>query len=608
MKRKRKSLKKQLKSLKSENGFSISMKTKLSPSNSNISSEIDSIKNCSYESFIDECPEDISDGSSNSVVFSLPTKEIQYNASENSVYLQETSIEISNESEEDTSYIYENFIINNALVVILKHSQKIKLYGVSDCKVLYGKIELFGSIFGRKSAKFPIYSPKGSSLLTIQNKSNYCEDVHQVNKISIELKNIDDEVVTRKDSCVLLFTKKIEHRLAFIEKYISHKITPEMGKNPSIIIEPAGKHNVIEINNRWNKILENVNNNTKLFLCGGKGVGKSTFLRYAVNFLLPRYKEIRVIDLDPGQSELTLPGSLDICIVRNPLMGPSYTHLMQAEKSILCNINVSYDPQKYLNNVQELVKNLPEVEIPTIINFIGYTSDVGYNILACALLIVRPNTLLELKSPDRNKNYSLPIRKSDIREQSLLLRKDLPFDFDIDLLEIELSKRETEGWALQGREMREMCIMSYFGSMMTEYIDNISDYRLPIYELSMNCIKITDINNNTVHVDAANANIVALCFLSNEKDILFEVIGWGIVRAIDKNKDLIYLLTPENDQKLEKTTHFVVGALVLPASFYLINDGVEGPVPYVGIGKIMDYAQTPKRSHLPPKKVRGQVK
>lgn len=61
-------------------------------------------------------------------------------------------------------------------------------------------------------------------------------------------------------------------------------------------------------------------------ICGGKGVGKSTFLRYYVNQLLED-GPLLVIDLDPGQSEFTVAGIVSATVVSAPLLGPNYTHL-----------------------------------------------------------------------------------------------------------------------------------------------------------------------------------------------------------------------------------------------------------------------------------------
>lgn len=46
----------------------------------------------------------------------------------------------------------------------------------------------------------------------------------------------------------------------------------------------------------------------RILLCGVRGAGKSTFLRYCVNFLLSMHEDVYVVDTDPGQSELFCPG------------------------------------------------------------------------------------------------------------------------------------------------------------------------------------------------------------------------------------------------------------------------------------------------------------
>lgn len=61
-------------------------------------------------------------------------------------------------------------------------------------------------------------------------------------------------------------------------------------------------------------------------VCGGKGLGKSTFLRYFVNRLLAN-GPVLVIDLDPGQAEFTVAGNVSATVVNRPLLGPNYTHL-----------------------------------------------------------------------------------------------------------------------------------------------------------------------------------------------------------------------------------------------------------------------------------------
>lgn len=68
-------------------------------------------------------------------------------------------------------------------------------------------------------------------------------------------------------------------------------------------------------------------------MCGGKGVGKSTMLRFLINrYISSGVEGVLLIDLDPGQAELTVPGCISLSVVREPLLGPNFTHLQDPVK------------------------------------------------------------------------------------------------------------------------------------------------------------------------------------------------------------------------------------------------------------------------------------
>lgn len=67
----------------------------------------------------------------------------------------------------------------------------------------------------------------------------------------------------------------------------------------------------------------------KVVLCGGKSVGKSTFLRYLINRLLKKLNKILVLDFDLGQCEFTVGGCISATLVEEPVLGPNFSHLKQ---------------------------------------------------------------------------------------------------------------------------------------------------------------------------------------------------------------------------------------------------------------------------------------
>jgi polynucleotide 5'-hydroxyl-kinase GRC3/NOL9 len=66
-------------------------------------------------------------------------------------------------------------------------------------------------------------------------------------------------------------------------------------------------------------------------LCGGKNAGKSTALRRLINKSI-KDKPVLVLDFDPGQPEFTVCGLMSVTLVKEPLLGPNYTHLIQPLK------------------------------------------------------------------------------------------------------------------------------------------------------------------------------------------------------------------------------------------------------------------------------------
>jgi polynucleotide 5'-kinase involved in rRNA processing len=58
-----------------------------------------------------------------------------------------------------------------------------------------------------------------------------------------------------------------------------------------------------------NTSLYSENVQPRLLVAGGKGVGKSTLVRFLVNRLLTELGgPVLVVDLDPGQAEFSVPG------------------------------------------------------------------------------------------------------------------------------------------------------------------------------------------------------------------------------------------------------------------------------------------------------------
>ncbi|KAL3276330.1 hypothetical protein HHI36_011713 [Cryptolaemus montrouzieri] len=515
---------------------------------------------------------------------------------------------IENDDVEDSSGFdepdFDIFEVDAKYIVVLKYSQTIRIFGYADLKILLGKVNILGYTLNNKFPKRSIYSPRGTALLTLKNTSKFCDDVKTLKVLVPQLSKYNEinDIDIREDSAIIMFSKTSNFKLNLIEDHISQKIVPKEHNSLCLEIEPKGTWNIIAIPQDWDQIVSSVNGSSKLFICGGKGVGKSTFMRYCVNYLLQKYGTVKVIDLDPGQSEFTVPGTISSLTITEPLLGVNYTHLKEADRSILCDINVSGDPHKYVQCIEELIKvqeNANDNVFPTIVNYMGYTNDIAFHLVSSAIVLLQPSNIIYIHSSNKKKNFKVRMNRDTIIEHSKLFSPTSSMNFEMKLLKVPAVTDENTGWTLEPRQMREMCILAYFGQSMDENTNSLQSYKLPMFEVDLIDVLITDRNNVTVEPDAINANIVALCTLVNETQIIFQCFGWGIVRCIDFHSRRATIITPVYEEILNKITHLVAGCLTLPPSIYMNHENVQGKVPYVMEGELIDFAQMSKRTHIP---------
>jgi len=194
----------------------------------------------------------------------------------------------------------------------------------------------------------------------------------------------------------------------------------------------------------------------KMLICGAKGVGKSTLLRYTANRILSEYYDdgasnasVAILDCDVGQPEFTPPGIVSLTIVSQPILTSPHRHMMYGEEKTASSENVdnserrsnsyceqSYyfgyttskaDPQTYLHFISRLMKAYQQLAIredsdidngsrhplPLIVNCDGWVKSMGRDILATIILdIVHPDHIVQIVGPTKSTSFELPIQES----------------------------------------------------------------------------------------------------------------------------------------------------------------------------------------------------
>ena len=118
------------------------------------------------------------------------------------------------------------------------------------------------------------------------------------------------------------------------------------------IISNTRRGDEIEIQNEE---VDDSDSGERIVICGAKGVGKSTCMKYLVNRLLGSNDKVAVIDCDVGQSEFTTSGLVSLHVFDDPIAMPSHLNLRKPELSyFIGDISTKSEPEMVIKCIELL--------------------------------------------------------------------------------------------------------------------------------------------------------------------------------------------------------------------------------------------------------------
>uniref|UniRef100_A0A7I5EAU7 CLP1_P domain-containing protein n=1 Tax=Haemonchus contortus TaxID=6289 RepID=A0A7I5EAU7_HAECO len=306
---------------------------------------------------------------------------------------------------------------------------------------------------------------------------------------------------------------------------------------------------------------------------GSQGAGKSTLVRHLVNTNLSEGHPIYLLDTDVGQSEFTPPGCLSLWKMSDPILDVPCTH--QAQIYPCCyfygNITPADDVVRYKEIFDRLLNEFQTRSEPgslLIVNTLGWIDGLGSQILSHIFDVSRPTLALSL-SQDRG-SFTIP--------DWVPIVVHITNKYSIHYNHLTTPGNTIKPARLMSYQLRDLAIVSYFSSVLPRPVLSA------ICDATPYCVKFERITvcipEDYSYVDdryflaTLNVQIVALCSSLEDQPLntrrvlgidalpLISVIckgspllkchGYGIIRAIDLDKKLFYIITPIPPSELSK--------------------------------------------------------
>ncbi|KAH8347985.1 hypothetical protein KR084_002920 [Drosophila pseudotakahashii] len=504
--------------------------------------------------------------------------------------------------------VFENSLKSNHVLAVIK--EDLELYGTLVLTLLSGQISVNG-YRPRRQEPLTIYSPKGLNWVSISptKVKKPAKDVvewEELNKnfTRAQLDRIQGSFQSQTNAIVLLQRNTGGQGLVdSFGKHMAQNLFPLVNasnrpyhQSESLLhclIQSSDLSRTLQVPQVWNKL--KMQATSRILIAGGKGVGKSSLLRYLINRNLGQFPSLLLIDLDIGQPEVFVSQTVSCTLIDEPLLGPGFLFNKQPDYAyVVGHTNIVLCAEQYARAVIQLIQNVQKddkyANIPWLINTMGYNKGFGTELMALLVDRIRPTDLVQIASPFPINNFDSALEWSSLSQLKPIIYtadefrvKEVP-KYTLHKLLSAVPPKEPGTWSLSAKDMRYSNLLARLSSCLTGNAKTLTDCQ-PL-RVSLDSLKIAHATSENYSrqelIRGMEANVVYLC---HQGAGLPQCLGIGVVRAIDYDRKELFLVPAMPLQRMSLVDCLILGGeLTLPQGYFRDQgQGVASSVPFVFI-------------------------
>ncbi|KAG2459198.1 NOL9 kinase, partial [Polypterus senegalus] len=494
---------------------------------------------------------------------------------------------------------------NQRTVVVMAPGQVLKFTGKCQLTCLYGRVEVFGFTIEEGQPSYPLFSPASHCALSIKSLQHPTGGK------------------TKKE-------RRLEAK-SIVKNYLS------LGLRQNLLKTVTSETTLI--------LLEPLDSPVVRFICSlpqYKNLFKPIMKEDCSVYLRKPECPLSTVGVTilPDDSGLVMSETYTAAVSEliKACLGPPFTHQHSPQQMVYFGeASCEKDLDRYLESVKYLL-SFYKRETPLIVNTMGWVKEFGLMLLIDLIRLLSVTHVVQLSNGDVQQMPNLTAayigtapgwhtkghvhRATDLANLEILEDANVPRGHKLLCVQSQFSAIITR---YASNVLRDLALLGYFSQLQSVDpcpvipLHCFTPYQVPMASVALRVLHCHVAPNHIMYT--ANASFVGLCSVAEgvsssgkvRSPVLLshtpvcDCLGFGILRGVDVEKGLYYIVTPLAPSKLRHVNCLLVGSVVLPHSVFKSQAGTKDINPYVtsdylftvfGAGKVKVNKSIKRREHL----------